>query len=133
MTARRIDRRVARTRRALHGALIGLILKKSYEAITVQDIIDAADVGPATFYADYGSKDDLLRGGFEGLQEELRERGSRPGEESPFAFSLPMFEHACSYRPVYAALLGGAGGAIVMQQIRRVLAEFVKIELTANG
>jgi AcrR family transcriptional regulator len=46
-----MDRRAARTRRALHGALISLILRKGYDAITVQEIIDEADVGRATFYA----------------------------------------------------------------------------------
>jgi AcrR family transcriptional regulator len=48
-----MDRRAARTRRALHGALMSLILRKGYEAITVQDIIDEADVGRSTFYAHY--------------------------------------------------------------------------------
>ena len=58
-----VDRRAARTRRALHGALISLILRKGYDAITVQEIIDEADVGRATFYAHYRGKEDLLRGG----------------------------------------------------------------------
>jgi AcrR family transcriptional regulator len=67
-----MDRRAARTRRALHGALISLILRKGYDAITVQEIIDEADVGRATFYAHYRGKEDLLRGGFEELRAELR-------------------------------------------------------------
>ena len=40
-----IDRRVTRTRRALKDALTDLILEKGYEAVTVQDVIDRADVG----------------------------------------------------------------------------------------
>jgi Bacterial regulatory proteins, tetR family len=43
-----MDRRAARTRRALHGALMSLILRKGYEAITVRDIIDEADVARST-------------------------------------------------------------------------------------
>jgi AcrR family transcriptional regulator len=67
-----IDRRAARTRRTLHDALIRLILRKGYDALTVQEIIDDADVGRATFYAHYRGKDDLLRGGFERLRNQLK-------------------------------------------------------------
>ena len=42
---RDIDRRAARTRKALHQALLALMLRKGYEALSVQDIIDEADVG----------------------------------------------------------------------------------------
>ena len=61
MTKRSIDRRVARTRRALQHALHPLILKKGYEAVTIKDICDAANVGRSTFYAHYEGKDDLMR------------------------------------------------------------------------
>jgi len=67
-----MDRRAARTRRALHEALISLILRKGYDAVTIQEIIDEADVGRATFYAHYRGKEDLLRGGFEILRTELK-------------------------------------------------------------
>lgn len=56
------DRRVRRTRRALHQALIGLMLERGYARITVQDILDRADVGRSTFYAHFRNKDDLLVG-----------------------------------------------------------------------
>jgi len=69
-----IDRRISRTRMLLQHALNSLILKKDYEAITVQDICDAANVGRSTFYAHYTSKDDLKRKGFEKLHKELVDR-----------------------------------------------------------
>ncbi|MGO4838809.1 helix-turn-helix domain-containing protein, partial [Rhizobiaceae sp. 2RAB30] len=55
-----IDRRVARTRTALYDALVALIRLKAYEEITVEDILREADIGRATFYAHFTSKDDLL-------------------------------------------------------------------------
>lgn len=128
-----IDRRVAKTRRGLHQALIKLILNKDYEAISVRDIIEEADVGRATFYAHYRCKDDLLRAGFSELRELLRVAQSERREEAPFAFALALFEHACSYRNVYAALVGGRGGTIVLQQIRNVLADMVKEELRTDA
>lgn len=54
------DRRVQRTRKVLQEAMVQLIREKGYDAITVQDILDRADVGRATFYAHYQSKEDLF-------------------------------------------------------------------------
>src|SRR5437867_644732 len=53
------DRRVRRTTRALIEALVALVLEKRYDAITIQDLLDRADVGRSTFYAHYRGKDDL--------------------------------------------------------------------------
>ena len=58
------DRRVRRTRRALHDALLTLMTEKSYDAVTVQDIIDRADVGRSTFYSHFTDKRYLLDFGF---------------------------------------------------------------------
>jgi AcrR family transcriptional regulator len=54
------DRRSSRTERSLRNALIELILEKRYDAITVQNIIDRANVGRSTFYAHYRDKEDLF-------------------------------------------------------------------------
>lgn len=59
------DRRTTRTRLALRDALIHLILEKHYDSITVQDIIDRANVGRSTFYAHFRDKEDLLMGDWE--------------------------------------------------------------------
>lgn len=130
------DRRAARTQKALHGALMSLIVRKGYEAITVQDIIDEADVGRSTFYSHYTGKEDLLRSGFQTLRAELAEAQAgavaktRGAQDEPLGFSLAMFEHACEYRHIYKALLGGRGSVIAVNEIRRVLSEIVKKELS---
>ena len=54
------DRRVRRTRELLERALIELIGERGYDAITIQDIVDRANVGRTTFYLHYNSKDDLF-------------------------------------------------------------------------
>src|SRR6478672_13286337 len=56
------DRRPARTVSALRTALIELMLEKHYDTITVQDIIDRANVGRSTFYSHFRDKEDLLVG-----------------------------------------------------------------------
>jgi AcrR family transcriptional regulator len=69
-----MDRRVARTRTMLQHALISVIRKKDYEAITISDICDAANVGRSTFYAHYTSKDDLKQSGLDHLRRMLVDR-----------------------------------------------------------
>ena len=54
------DRRVSKTKKAIYQAFIQLLNAKGYEATTVQDIIDLADVGRSTFYCHYESKELLL-------------------------------------------------------------------------
>ncbi|CAN7384980.1 TetR/AcrR family transcriptional regulator [Pararhizobium sp. LjRoot235] len=135
-TEHMIDRRVARTRRSLHQALISLILAKGYDPITVEEICEAANVGRSTFYLHYTSKDDLKRSGLDSLRRHLdataraaqSERGSRR-----FGFSLAMFEHAREHVDLYRALAGSRGGAVALGTIRQILSDLVRDELAADG
>ena len=54
------DRRITKTRKAIYTAFLQLLNQKSFETITVQEIIDLADVGRSTFYSHYESKEILL-------------------------------------------------------------------------
>ena len=56
-----IDRRQKKTREAIFRAFTSLLSKKQYHQITVQDILDTADVGRTTFYAHFETKEYLLR------------------------------------------------------------------------
>jgi len=58
MGAMKNDRRVERTQQLLRAALLSLIEEKGFEALTVQDIIDRANVGRATFYSHFDNKED---------------------------------------------------------------------------
>ncbi len=133
-----IDRRVARTKAMLQQAHISLILEKGYDAITVDDICNAANVGRSTFYAHYTSKDDLRRSGLEHLRKELvdqqKDALAKPGNirDRSLGFSLAMFEHASDHIDLYRALIGGRGGVVALGTIRQILSELVRNELATT-
>jgi len=54
------DRRITKTRKAIYAAFLQLLNQKNFETITVQEIIDLADIGRSTFYSHYESKELLL-------------------------------------------------------------------------
>ncbi|MDU7944150.1 MAG: TetR/AcrR family transcriptional regulator, partial [Streptococcus salivarius] len=76
MTAQ--DRRITKTRKAIYNAFLQLLNQKDYEAITVQEIIDLADVGRSTFYSHYESKELLL----DELCQKLFQRTQRDDENA---------------------------------------------------
>src|SRR6266478_4232318 len=133
-----IDRRSLRTKATLQHALNSLIQKKDYEAITIKDICDAANVGRSTFYAHYTSKDDLKRKGFDKLRKELVDRQrealttAADDRDRSLGFSLTMFEHARDHADHYRALVGGRGGAVSLGRIRQILSDLVRDELAVQ-
>jgi AcrR family transcriptional regulator len=133
-----IDRRVARTRATLQKAHLPLILEKGYEATTVQDICEAANVGRSTFYAHFTSKDDLKRSGLQNLRKLLVDRQrdalARPGDirNRSLGFSLAMFEHGRDHIDLYRALVGSHGGTVALGAIRQILSDLVRNEPAAT-
>lgn len=117
----------------LQQALLSLIIEKGYEAITVEDICETANVGRSTFYAHFAGKDNLKRSGLEHLREMLLDRqrnaALRDVEPLGLGFSLTMFEHARDHMHLYRALVGNRGGTIALDMIRKILCDLVRSEL----
>lgn len=137
MTEEKTDKRVRRTRQALQGALLELMVELGYERMSVQQILERADVGRATFYLHFRSKEDLLRSCLELLREHLEEgwQGAaedHAGERSPLAFSLAYFRHVDSHRKLYRAIVGRESGVIVERQMRRLLADLARKDLHSS-
>jgi AcrR family transcriptional regulator len=112
------DRRVQRTQRALHEALIGLVREKDYDRIAVREILARAQVGRSTFYAHFNSKDELLCSGIEQI---LAKSGSR---DSITSFSLPIFEHHDRHRRT--GRMSRKGRALLHERLRKVIVERVQ-------
>lgn len=135
MDNQRGDRRVRRSRRMLQEALSSLILEKGYDRVTVQDVIDRADVGRATFYAHFRDKDDLLMSGFEEMRKSLRQHlvTSPRAQEEPLGeglgFARALFDHAQGRRREYRAHVGSRSGGAILTFVHKELTSLMRAHL----
>lgn len=129
--AANIDRRVARTQTAMRGALIALLRRKDYAEITVQEILDEADIGRSTFYAHCSGKDQLLRLSFRLLRSEMA--AMRPPPDSDPApllpFALPVIRHLAEHRDLYGAFGGGRAGELIFSELRQLVVDLARRDL----
>ncbi|MUT67427.1 TetR/AcrR family transcriptional regulator [Paenibacillus sp. NEAU-GSW1] len=136
MTAMKEDRRIRRTRNMLLEALMDLIIEKGYDAITIQDIIDRANVGRTTFYSHFQDKEQLLLGSIDQLREFLKEQCSMHSLSTEsgghrFSFSLAMLQHVQGNRLIFRAVVGKQSGVLVLYHIKRMLTEIAREEISA--
>jgi AcrR family transcriptional regulator len=137
VSAATVDRRVRRTRELLWRALLSLIQEQGYDRITVQDIIDRADIGRSTFYAHYRDKDDLLLAGFEDIRSALaaeREAaGQAAGATSEFLQPLRVvFRHVEGHRHLWQPLARKGGAEVVTRIMRDSVTDLVREHLRSQ-
>jgi AcrR family transcriptional regulator len=122
MFEQRIDRRTQRTRSALMAAFVDLVLSRSYEEVTVEDIAARADVGRSTFYMHYAGKEGMLRQSMRTPSVYLADIvGSRIPRES----LIPILEHFREQRRINAAFFAGPIRSVWIES----LAEMIEVRL----
>jgi AcrR family transcriptional regulator len=99
------DRRVMRTRRMLHQALLELMDEKDYERITIRDLTDRADIGYATFFRHYQGIDELMLEIFAGIIDDLEAQALQAGADYYEREGRLMFESAARSPSLYRAVL----------------------------
>src|SRR4051812_30798742 len=131
------DRRVRRTRRLLQEALVELVADRGYERVTVQDVLDRADIGRSTFYAHFRDKEALFSSCFDDLREDLRRHldAMSPGRppEHPTRPVGSVFEHAYRNRAVYRAVCGRRGENMLGRQLHPLLVGLLPEHLPGVG
>jgi AcrR family transcriptional regulator len=122
------DRRVRRSRRELHRALVELSIEKGYDAVTVDDLAGRADIARRTFYAHYVDKDDLLRAIVDELLADLlKDIGAvQPPDMRSVRGTVvkQMFTHGQDHRDVYRVILAGAGGGLGLRLLANTLSDY---------
>ena len=103
--AKKMDRRVRRTRDALGDALVALIQEKSFDSITVQEVLDRAGVSRSTFYMHFRDKNDLFLSDVdEFLQAMSMVLIHRKEASERIAPVRELFAHVAEMRHLHASL-----------------------------
>jgi len=124
----KIDRRILRTRRYLGEAFIRLIEKKGYQAVTIRDITDHADVAYATFFRHYGSKQALLMEQLEKVLQTIEAEASTH-ENGYFVYEGQLlFEHFKANHVLYRGLLDHMD---VIRALKQMISENIRPHVTA--
>lgn len=128
-----IDRRVRRSRRRLADALLELIVEEGYDAITIQEIADRADVNRATFYLHFSSKEALLLAALrERFDELVAMMDAVAPTEPPWsneAYDRLLFDHVAEHAALYRVLLGDHGLGLVIHQVIAYIAQVIDRDL----
>lgn len=139
--ARRLDRRVQRTRKLLRESLMALILEEGYDAISIQDITDKANLGRATFYLHFKDKDELL---LEVIDQFMADFLDQVPQISGVHWQLEdikaitkLFEFAADHYDLYRIMIFGSGGITAARQLHRNIADeilaYINKEMDEGG
>jgi AcrR family transcriptional regulator len=105
-SARKIDRRIQRTRDLLGDALLKLMREKAFDTITVQDVLDLAGVSRSTFYTHFRDKDDLFLSDADEFFQHMANLLSMRNEASQRVAPVrEMFVHVAGLGEFYDALV----------------------------
>jgi len=127
------DRRVARTREALRGALLSLMVERGWDGVDIQSLCERANIGRSTFYLHFPNKEALLKGSFGDLRTALRAGASRANAApDQLAFVGGLIEHVHQQQQVFRALLGRRSGHYVQDRFRELLIDLVEAERPAG-
>ncbi len=131
------DRRIGRTRELLQKALVELIGERSYDTITIQDIIDRANVGRTTFYKHFNSKDELFMSCHAAMLSEFHLSPLHPlSREELLSSEIPAetasaYQHLEQRRTQLYPIFQGKDSPVILRQVRDRSAREIESNLRA--
>ena len=133
-----MDRRQRKTREAIFTAFIELLSKKDFAQITVGEIINQADIGRATFYSHFETKDFLLKEMseelfchiFDAMNEEKANHRHIFDCNAPESVFLHLIQHIKKTENNILELLSSQNNELFLQYFKQNLGELVESQLT---
>ena len=126
------DRRSQRTYHLVNTAMMALLTEKLYDTITVQDILDRADIGRSTFYAHYYDKEDVLASITEQMLD-LFSQSMQQAEAGPELLpGLELFRHAKQMHQQLHILLKGQSGEVLLKTTQALLSKNIEQNLAST-
>lgn len=117
----KVDLRVIRTKQSIREALVELIEKKGFDALTVKDITTTAKINRGTFYAHYQDKFDLMAKCEDEIMFEMSRIAKQHFPEvmtaletnspvsAPYTLIISVFEYLNENNAFMSAVLGPKG------------------------
>ena len=123
----RHERRRLQTRKLLIQTTLQLVLEKGYDAISIQDITESADLGRGTFYLHFKDKEEVVWAAFKDriqeLEQEAHKQLDRHLPQVEFYGLLNIFRHAGKNGDLYRLMFGGQGSAMLTARVQDFLAK----------
>ena len=132
-----MDRRQRKTREAVFRAFTELLSEKNVSQITVGEIIERADIGRATFYAHFETKDFLLKELceelfchiFDGTEGHLHEHKHIFDCDAPDSAFLHLFQHLQKNDNNILDLLSCQNNELFLRYFKEGLSKLVESQL----
>lgn len=136
-----MDRRQLKTREAIYTALTSLLNEKNFNKITVQEIIDLANIGRSTFYAHFETKDELLTAMCREICDHVFNEGVNVEPTHDFSDKeanlteklLHILYHFQDNKNQIHRIISGDGGEIFMNYFRKYLKNIFLTKLKASN
>jgi len=116
---KKIDRRVLRTRQSLGEALVNLTLDIGYDAITIKELTQSAEIGYATFFRHFKSKDELLMYVLESVLEDLY--SMMDAEMTPYEQAYIMYQYISENVRIYRVFVSLPRNSDLLQAVHSAI------------
>lgn len=127
---KKIDRRVLRTQQSLGNALVDLTLELGYDAITIKELTQRANIGYATFFRHFKSKDELLLYVLESVLHDINDL-TKP-EMSPYEQALVTFEYIKEHNRVYHVFISIPRNSELVQTVYESIEKDIRSNYVAR-
>lgn len=122
-----VDRRVRKTKKVLKESLATLLLEKDINDITVQKLVNRADINRGTFYLHYRDIYDMLSQIEMEMLEELYDISKlfpvHLPKESPRPYISAMFQYIADNQTFCKMLLGPHGDMAFVEKLKKLVKE----------
>lgn len=136
-----MDRRQQKTRAAIFQAFSTLLSEKNFSRITVQEIIDRANVGRTTFYAHFETKEELLKALCEELfghiiasaQDATHTHGLYTDASAPESIFCHLLYHLRENDDNIVGLLSGESRELFLRYFKDSLSELIRSQFIVQS
>ncbi|MBT2758056.1 TetR/AcrR family transcriptional regulator [Mesobacillus foraminis] len=129
----KVDRRIAKSQKAIKKAVIELMSEKSFDAITIQDIADRANVNRGTIYLHYTDKYDLLDKMIEEHMNNLKELCQSAAELTFEEGNYVWYEYFESNSVFFTTMLDSKGAPLFRSRFLELVIEETKVDVDVTA